>query len=320
MAQAVSVMRWDDTSAPDVGDGKPSDYMTVLKKCLVDGYGATAGLNWIVVVDEILTTTPLLVLKNDVALGGSGGFIVFKADDDAGGTSVEVQSCQAFIDRDTLTNPGGYFLFHRLTTTTQKLDRWMLIGTETGFYFFVTSESKINDAVNTMGTVTSIFFWVGDFQSFSLNDPATFITMNGVHNATTFNWTASLNYKIAYATAYDVSNIYALDNSTFDSYGVSCALGQTFSPSAVVADEPEITLMFECYLKLGDSANPILSDLARVEMPYLRGKIPGLFMSAEVGFYNNAMPFIKEIGGVNYFNIPSSHSYSSMGWINLEEW
>lgn len=320
MAQAVSVMRWDDTSAPDVVDGKPSEYMTVLKKCLVDGYGTTPGLNWIVVVDEILTTTPLLVLKNDVALGGSGGFIVFKADNDTAGTLVKVQCCQAYIDRDTLTNPGAYFVFSRYNSTEAgRLNKWMLTGTETGFYFFVTNDYVRDKEVNSFETYGSIFFWVGDFQSFHDNDASRFITMSGGLNNNSHSWTSSLNYRIAHSSeAKNITYVYALDSSYYQEHSVGNILGSAFGVTGEFTEEPSILSLSECFLLSTLDNTPSL--LNKPEMPRLRGKVPGLYISSEVGFFNNAMPFIKEIDGVNYFNIPNPHNATSFSWINLEEW
>lgn len=318
MAQAVSVFRWDDTSAPQVVDGKPSEYMTVLKKCLVEGYGATTSIQWIVVVDEILTATPFLVLKNDTTLGGSGQFIVFEAVDDTAGTNVKVQCCQAYVDKVNRINVGGYFAFNRGSTGSFLLSKWMLIGTETGFYFFVTNDYVIGTSENRFASQKSIFFWTGDFASVFENDPSKFITMSGEKNSNNFAFSSMLNYKVAYLDSVDVTDIYAIDGSAVNStHSISTVIGLRGASTAFATEEPEIKTLVQCYLITGSGDN---TNLNIEEMPFLRGSVPGLFYSTEAGYRQNNMPFFKDIGGVEYFQIPSAGHSTSMAWINTKEW
>ena len=60
MASPVTIYRWDDVGAPQIVDGKPSEYMNMLKKCLVEGYGSKASLGWTVVDD--IASPPFLSL------------------------------------------------------------------------------------------------------------------------------------------------------------------------------------------------------------------------------------------------------------------
>lgn len=318
MAQAVSVMRWDDIGAPQVVDGKPSEYLDVIKKCLVDGFGTTPSLNWIVVVDEIFTATPLLVLKNDVALGGSGGFIVFQAVNDAAGTLVKVQCCQAYIDRDTLTNPGAYFVFGR-DSSSKLLNNWLLIGTHTAFYFFVTRETYVNGNANYFNSQKCIFFFVGDCIALHNNDPATFITMGGSINTDSHTAQTMLNADLAYSNSAAVTNIYALNGSSeFLIHSINSVIGDSNPTGDFDGQNPDITALCECFLIAGNSQSD--SVLNVVEMPLLRGKVPGLYFSAESGYTDVPMPFFKEISGTIYFLIPSSRTNASHSWINTEQW
>ena len=70
MAQAVTVYRWDDPGAPQIVDGRPSEFINVFKKCLVEGYGDKQPLGWQVQLEEAINKISFI---NDVTAGGSGG-------------------------------------------------------------------------------------------------------------------------------------------------------------------------------------------------------------------------------------------------------
>jgi len=319
MTQPVTTFKWDDPGAPQIVDGKPSEYMTVIKKALVDGYGSKVATGWIVVVDEIFTTTPLLVLKNDTNLGGSGGFIVFDAVDDTAGTNVKVQSCQAYVDRDTRTNAGAYFVFNRNSSGISMLSEWMILATTTCFYFFANAEYSRSRNVNAFQNFNSIFFFAGDILSFYNNDPGRFITMSGAKNENNHAWSSMLNNKVPGTSASNITDIYALDGSaTFESHSINSVLGRKSRSNQVHIEEPSILFMCECFLQAGDSiSNDIINN---INMPLIRAKIPGLYVSTEAGYHNNAMPYFKYINGASHFLVPSAGSATSMTWINTEQW
>lgn len=322
MTQAVSVMRWDDAGAPQIVDGKPSEYMNVLKKCLVDGYGTTTPLNWIVVVDEINTATPLLVLKNDTALGGSGGFIVFDAENDTAGTLVKVQCCQSYIDRTTRVNAGAHFSFGRGTSSeTRRVKNWVIFGTVSAFYMFGCYSDVISLSNNYFATNYSIFFFVGDYISLHPNDPATFITMSGSLNSPNHAWNNMLNGKLSWTDSNNVCEVYALDGSSnFEAHSINSIIGNNANGgNGNIDDEPVINVLTECFLSVGtNSRNHSL--LNNASMPLIRGKVPGLYFSAEAGYGKKTMPFFKEIDAVQYFNVPSPSQNTSCAWINAEQW
>lgn len=324
MTQAVTVYRWDDPGAPQIVDGKPSEYMTVLKKCLVEGYGSKLPLGWLTTLDERLTATPYLALKNDTAKGGSGGFITFGAVDDNGGTLTKVQCCQSFIDKTNLINPGSYFVYYRYTTGAGLLKNWMIIGTETAFYLFVTSDSKL--AVNYFGHTASIFFFAGDFQSNYSNDLGRFVTLTGSSvDAGSHGWYSMLNNKVASDNSSNIANLHPLDGSSAKTpHGINSVIGNAAhaSSNVISASEPSIEFFAECYLVAGagSSIKDNFAYLANPVSPYLRGKVPGLLFTSSVGYKDKTMPHILSVNGVNYFQIPSTTSSGSGAWINLEQW
>jgi hypothetical protein len=255
------------------------------------------------------------VLKNDVANGGSGGFIVFDAVNDIESTLVKVQSCQAFIDRDNRTNAGAYFSFHH---GSKLLDNWMLIGTNRGFYFLCSPSYLENSGNNSFGGLRGMFFWVGDFSSLHQNDPSTFIAMSGLKNSDQFTSSAPLNNKLASTSATDVVDIYSLDSSRHQSHDLSTIFGNEFYVSGGQTDEPEINSMVECFIIVSEFT--AIENFNKVDMPAVRGKLPGLFFTPNIGFYNNSVPFIKKINNVDHFNVPNVQSNTTGAWINLEQW
>ena len=324
MTQAVTVFRWDDVGAPQIVDGKPSEYMEVLKKCLVDGYGAKAPLDWLVSVDEHLTTAPYMVLKNDTAKGGSGSTVVFDAPDDTAGTLTKVQCCHSFIDKATLINAGNYFNYNRGGTATSLIKNWMVIGTETAFYFFA-NPTKLSNR-NYCGSSSIILFFAGDFQSFYSNDPSRFITLAGSDkDSNNHAWPTMLNAKIGYSSSISITNIYPLDASDAkEVHSIHTCIGNvSFVPGAIFNDAtPDISTLVECFLFAGSAPN-VSSNAKFINnpiLPWLRGKVPGLAFSIDAGYRNVPMPHILVINGLRHFQIPSVSSNASCGWINMEQW
>jgi hypothetical protein len=324
MAQAVTVFKYDDEGAPQIVDGKPSEYMTVLNKCLVEGYGDQVPLGWLTVLDEHLTSEPFLALKNDITQGGSGGTITLSALNDNDGTLTTVQCCQSFIDKRNLINVGSSFVYKRHSTNTHLLKNWMVIGTDTAFYFFVTSPQRAN--TNAFGTYPSILFFVGDFQSFFNNDPGRFITIaSRSTDQSSHSWNHMLNSKVGYNAANDLTNIYPLDGGNSRvKHSINSAYGNAayFGSGVLKSAAPDILSLAECFLFAGKAVNHHAAEeyLNSTSSPWHRGKVPGLCFSAQAGYTNVPMPHIKRINGANYFQIPGAHTSGSCAWINTEQW
>lgn len=326
MAQPVTVYRWDDAGAPQVTDGRPSEYLDIIKKCLVDGYGAKLSLGWLTVLDEHLSVAPYLALKNDTVKGASGGVITFSAADDIAGTFTKVQSCQSFIDKDNLINASSSFVYRNpYNTETQILKNWMLIGTDSAFYFFVTPIELSNQ--NYLSSYACISFFTGDFKSHFSNDPARFVSIaSSSSDVNTHGWSNMLTGKLGFNSGDSITNIYPLDNSgAAISHSIISLLGNVGyvnNRPEISAATPDISVLVECYLMLGsDPYRHQNADYLNSQThPWLRGKMPGLFFSLEAGYRDVPMPHVKSINNINYFQMPAASSNVSCVWINLEQW
>lgn len=317
MALPVTMYRWDDVGAPQIVDGKPSEYMNVLKKCLVEGYGSKASLGWTIVDD--IADPPFLSLRNNLSLGGSGGVGYFSSSDNADGQKVIVEGCQDYIDSSNKVRRSSYFAFDRYSTGAYLIKNWILIGTGKAFYFFCYNEYSMGK--NTTSTQSLASFFMGDFNSIYPNDPATFISFSGLRNSTSVGWTSTLNYKICDTSPYNILAIHPLDGS--ESQGTATLgsiFGLEFKVSGNYLAPVNITAMAPVYILMGGGAFNNSQSYQNNENPFMRGVIPGMYLANSPGYRNDLPPVIKEIDANQHYLIPSTNSNTSCCWINLEEW
>ncbi|TMS62704.1 hypothetical protein [Pseudoalteromonas sp. S3173] len=316
MALPVTMYRWDDVGAPQIVDGKPSEYMNVLKKCLVEGYGSKASLGWSLIDEE--TAVPHCAFMNNTTIG-SGGVAMFSSTDDAIGQKVIVRGVQDYVDRNVYSRSSPYHAFDYGSLSTYLNKNWILIGTGKAFYFFCFSDATM--VTNATGTMFTISFFMGDINSLVPNDPAPFICLSGVKNSTSTSWSYTLPYKFSDSNLDRIGSIHPTDGtdspseftimSLFDNWaGVA---GNTTSAANIRVMSPCYTLMETGSLK---QSSPYQNDLT----PFVRGLIPGLFIADAPGHRNDVPPVIKDIEGSSYYLTPSSNTGTSCAWINLEAW
>lgn len=314
MTQPVTVYRWDDVGAPQVVNGTPSEYITILKKCLVEGYGSKTPLGWTVEQEE--STPPFIAFKNNVAAGGSGGVVMFSAVDNAVRTLVTGQSCLDFVDKDTAGRTGNNFaLGSGSSSGNYMLTRWLIIGTATGFYYF--SWMPYRETYNYNATHQSASFFCGDFNSFTPNDPARFISVGGA--SASFNWNYNLNYAAVSASGVSC-RIYAADGDPSSSnFVLSSMFGNAMGSGSadVRANIPaEITVLSEVILvkNKGVVNQNSAGSIAR-------GVLPGMYCASEAGYRDvGYQPHIKSIKAQQHYQLPDSNQGASACWINMEQW
>ncbi|WP_257325624.1 hypothetical protein [Pseudoalteromonas rhizosphaerae] len=320
MATPVTVYRWDDAGAPQIVDGKPTEYINLFKKCLVEGYGEKQGLGW-----QVQDESPL----NQISFmnAGSGGSFVFGSESggDIAGEKIKMQCCQSFIDFDNLVQPSQYSLYRTNYSGTFK--EWMIIGTNAAFYFVNKRENQTKPA-NLVYTTYPVFF-VGDFKPFTPGDQNTFIFWGG-HSGSDHTNPASAQYisgQMVDSSMGRIIRTYTMDSPPQQ---VDCSIvnlignGRHNSLDSVIKKQtPEVTFLSPNYLTISNSAyhnDAYAESNNSVTNPLIRGLIPGLYVSQQTGFYDELLYFIKKINGVDYFNIPSTNNAASAVWINMEEW
>jgi hypothetical protein len=315
MALPVTMYRWDDVGAPQIVDGKPSEYMNVLKKCLVEGYGSKASLGWTIETD--IASPPVLALKNNAAVG-SGGVALFSAPSDSPGDDVTVEGCNDYVDKDARGRRSSYFGFDRYSTGSRLLSRWFLIGTGKAFYFFCFCESSYSS--NSTGTLQNTAFFIGDFESLYPNDPALFISLSGSLDNTSMSWNTSLIYRFSDSSPIKLTKIHPLDGSDFGHEASLVSLGDSMGVGTAATSAANITVLSPIYIFMGTGSLKD-SDIYQNQMtPFSRGILPGTVLANSPGYRNDPMPVIKTIDKTEYYLIPSSNSYTGCVWINLKEW
>jgi hypothetical protein len=315
MALPVTMYRWDDEGAPQVVDGKPSEYMNVLKKCLVEGYGTKTGLGWSV-AEEVLDP-PFLALKNDINVG-SGGVIMLSASSDSAGQTVTVRGCQDFIDKSTYSKSSSYFGFSRYSTNSNLMKNWIVIGTGRAFYFFCFADGQMGS--NYQATYSCPAFFAGDLNSLYPNDPHTFTAFSGIKNSTSFNWNYTLIYALGEGTSANLLTLYSIDGESSATASITNLFGNRFYVTGNRTAPANITMLSPFYASMGDGSLSGSSSYQTEVMPFCRAIIPGLFLATSPGYRNDPMPVIKDIGGKNYYLLPSANSNTGCTWICLEEW
>ena len=319
MASPVTIYRWDDVGAPQIVDGKPSEYMNMLKKCLVEGYGSKASLGWSVVDD--IASPPFLSLRNNTALGGSGGVAVFSALDDVAGTNIKAFGCQDYASKDSQSRKSYYFPISRNSSGQYLNNKWIIIGTAKSFYFFAFSEYLVNTGENRVRTNITISCFMGDMNSIYPNDPAPFIAFSGGVNTMTANWTQLLFYKFGESTPLSIMLINQLDGTDASlPASLFSVFGNYYYVQGIHDGPANITALFPIYICMGDIPLYGSSSYQNNNFPYVRATLPGAFVANSPGHRGEAMPVIKELDGVSYYLLPSANSQTGCCWINLEEW
>jgi hypothetical protein len=138
----IRLYSWDDASAPQMGDTNDGSLLSILRACLVDGYGSRTAAGW---------TMPYSDLANKVAVFKPPTSDVYlRLDDNYSYQWAKVRGYHTMSDVDTGTGEfprqedlvsGSYFIAVSKkggTGTTSNADKWHLLVDDANdwFYFF----------------------------------------------------------------------------------------------------------------------------------------------------------------------------------------
>lgn len=336
MTRPVTVYRWDDAGAPQITNRKPSEILDVLKKCLVDGYGAKAPLGWTLEYEDIGNYKA--VFRNSPT-DGSGGYVQCKSSDgtDTSNRSILLTPSKYMSDIDTFVHP-GYIKPVGLTTG---WDTWVLIGTNTGFYLIAGKSGRVVAAYNIGTRETSIF--VGDFDSIIPNDAGRFIVVarpstggditdiTAIDNS--YNITNVQDSAIVSSNNVNTCKIYDADNfSNFRNYALGTfgsGAGRGYSSIAAGSDVTKKRgLYMRPMLFIAAWTNGSISSLDRNGAflgqsdvsPAVRGFLPGYIYEIIGRYTNETWPIVDELEGQDHFLLCSSGCIMACHWINMVEW
>lgn len=334
MAQPVTVYRWDDVGAPTLTNRTPAEIITILKKCLVEGYGAKAPLGWTMPFED--AGNYKAVFRNSPT-DGSGSYVQVKSSNGTNSSNIAVSMTPAkfMSDVNTFVQQG---LTRPLSITTG-FTAWVLIGTATGFYLFAGTPVS---AVSGWVSFTEQQIFVGDFASIIPNDAGRFIVIAVPSNSGNLTGTSYTSWSNTFggflttggyqSSATSHCRVYDADN--FDSYtdyqiGVMFNASNTSSSTLPVSPlENKLDLFMRPYLIRVNSTINNTADTDRLGKwanssqvsPVLRGFLPGYIYELAPRYTTESWPITELTNGQEYWLIRNSFGRTAGHWINMVEW
>ncbi|MDO8254800.1 hypothetical protein [Shewanella algae] len=311
MPLPVTVYRWDDAGAPSLGTMKPSEFINVLRKCLVDGYGSKSPLGWTVAFEDAPTNK--IAFRKPTAHGD--GCVQFW---DVTGTDqnqghIRFRAAKSMLALDSFIHPQIQMQF----SMSSNQQYWVLIGTEKGFWF-ITHHSLTTPNGSTNNKA---IFMVGDINSFVTNDPGSFVNVmyRTKVDMTSSSWSNGFDYSMN--ESGDIARIYDTDGT--DNYLVYYMDRRFLVGSSNLSGVPSVDRQFFRPI-LWSPIAPTQNDRVGVNAsvseisPYYRGELPGLINSPQGGYNNEPWPVIETINGEQHILMPGYNFGRT--WINLETW
>ncbi|MCZ4339658.1 hypothetical protein [Shewanella colwelliana] len=298
MGLPVTVYRHTDAGAPVIRPQKPSDWLAILKACLVDGYGDKSPLGWTLEFEDVASLK--MVFKNNLADGGSGGAVQVESHDGTDGITSLVRFTAAgqITALDTYVEKCGYRVIG-INTNTTFVGGWTVIGC--GRAFYVRQEIGIPTWNQTSSGYYNYTpqYWIGDIESFIPNDQHIFTMVSGNYarqpsdDSTVVNYYAS---QLGGSSQGAAAQLYAPDGSgvsvdyLWGNYldGGNMSSGYSLDPSAMNVPLAMIPAILRH------------SGLSNTVNPAYRGTIPGLFVINFPAFWDQSIPINKNFGGVDY--------------------
>ncbi|WP_445945935.1 hypothetical protein [Shewanella sp.] len=334
MGLPVTVYRWDDAGAPQLTKGiKPSEFIDVLKKCLVTGYGSKAGAGWSVAFED--APNQQIVFRNSTSQA-SGSFVKFWARGTGDGVKevINFQSAPflSTINPEWSTTNAASWRCYLNGTGNAYGKNWIIFATAASFYIYTFGDSPYNKV--QLSTYHYPSFFCGDIHSIVPNDATRFITAvgNSVNDASATNqpsWVENITYL---SDKIKIFKIHQTDGSDFPKQ-MQIRLGLPTHNNTAIRDTPPAGLhMFLHPITIEQvSYSPTLSgsnyeDSMGVNTtksmlhPAIRGILPGLMQASFTGFTDELLPVTRTMNGDTYYLLPTSHIGSSNLWISTGDW
>jgi hypothetical protein len=329
MGLPVKVYRWDDAGAPQVVTRKPSEFMNILKKCLVDGYGSKQPAGWTVAFENGVSNQ--IVFTNDPTKGTGGSVKLYALNNtNANEGLMYFDPAFSYSNIDTPIKRGYRAGFHPFSSS---FDKWMVIATSTAFYLIA---SNIN-AVSGYDRRSDAMIFVGDFNSVLPLDVGRFVAINNPTNNGDETQTSMGSWSQCMQRAwYDRSNaqtntgpmkVYNADNSgVFNEYGLVTTSVPTSGSSVPDLSSIKRGLYFPIYIQMkGKTIADTTKDANGVALynsavsPSLRGFLNGILVEMSPRYSSELWPVFDLINGKNHL-LMRCMTTSAFVWLNCEEW
>jgi hypothetical protein len=270
MARTPTVFRWDDPGAPDLNAIMPTNndknklFMhTVLKACLVDGYGNKAAAGWSMPQEEITSGGCRFVLTN----AANSGSLLYEGGEFSGGTSLlqanTLWACSSVVDMESPINGWSYNVqyenreamlgndFHKSGVfRPDYIDSWVVIANENTA---IVVAGKVSSDFNALSSAapsvnSSAFFVFG-----ALSDSTGFYVSGGSSGAY-----AGTSRNGGFSVGVLTSNVDILGLSKAAAHGYSYkkpSVDKTYSPLSAWLPFPVIYNQYGPSAPDGDAVN-----------------------------------------------------------------
>ncbi|MGI2226862.1 hypothetical protein [Shewanella frigidimarina] len=311
MGLPVTVYRWDDAGAPQI-DGTPLSFLTLLKACLVNGYGNKNSLGWSIAFENLAEYK--IAFRNST-VEASGGFVQFESNNGLNDiySPINMAGARSMTGLNAYYDPQALQIF----AVNEVMTRWVIIGTSAGFWFMAN-----NNALSpSISTIDSPQLFCGDLDTIIANDVGRFVCLNypTVNDMTSSSWSYAFNY--SQSPGGQCCRIYDTDGSSnWITYNMDMRYLQgTHDKSGVPQGNRDF---IELYLY--SSLPPYNVDRLGVDSgmsqinPYYRGKITGLLNSPSTGYNDQQWPVIENINGSDYM-LMCGYLFGRT-WIKMDIW
>lgn len=314
MGLPVTVYRYTDAGAPQLTNGTPAEWINILKKVLVEGYGSKAPLGWTLEFEN--AGAYKAAFRNSVADGGTGGYVQFwsSTGTNAVNTGMNFQSAASMSALDTFVKPG----YGRQLSITTGFRGWEIIGTSRGFYIISHYTTNLLNGTPS-GLVFSQTYFIGDIYSLHSGDAGVFTIISGTSNTSDVYTSSSfginhnqhifLRLYAADGTAsnyfYTILKIHSYQNSNLDGNAEELGINHLMSQMSIFGNQTAL------------DTNSVMQNNSSV-MPYCRGVIPGLYVSNFAGYRTENWPKELVAGDIKWVLLRSN--YYTGYWIKTGTW
>lgn len=317
-----TLYKWDDAGAPQL-TRRAQSLLTILRKCLVEGYGSKAALGWSIAFDDAVN-------QRTVYRNASGkGEIRFAPASTPTGDSVAFAAASSFADIDTALAPG---LFDLALTYWggYEYNRWSIIGTGDAFYLLLWS-STLTESNSFAATRHQTYFF-GNIISPIADDPHPFVAIGRVRPSPVNTLLPSGYAQGALLTTLlsAALSVSQLDASTYISGGINGAASQRVvnitsatslsgSSSTSHLYQPSHPLLVPPLpVLLTELATPTAPPADKSGKPVIRGVIPGL---TALGFWLQSLNgSVVDVGGTPHVALQTTMGSGTCLLISLGEW
>lgn len=316
MGLPVTVYRYTDAGAPQLTNGTPAEWINILKKVLVEGYGSKAPLGWTLEFEN--AGAYKAAFRNSVADGGTGGYVQFwsSTGTNAANTGMNFQSAASMSALDSFTKPG----YGRQIALVTGVRGWEIIGTSRGFYIIAHYVTSLLIGIPNSTTQYIQQYFIGDIQPSSASDAGIFTIVSGISTQSDVYSSSSIGITTNGAALY--CRLYAADggNSAYQ-YSALKIYNTSITGIDGNAESLGVNHFMSPFVLLGSNvavdSGGVYQNSSLV-MPYCRGFVPGLYISSFAGYRNENWPKELTFGGLTWVLLRGF--YATSCWIKTGTW